>query len=159
MHLSVLRAALPSRVCVRTGLPPGVNHWKATLRSVEDEVNVALFHPRPGGGFVYGTKQGKVRAADFCRRRPRRSRRAATPRGSAAPTGTAAGPSGVSPDRRGVGWRALDDRSGAAGGDASADEQWSRSESEGDANGGDGKDRGGVGGGGGGVSPERMLLC
>jgi activator-of-BECN1-regulated-autophagy protein 1 len=26
------------------------------LPSAEDEVNVACFHPSPGGGLVYGTK-------------------------------------------------------------------------------------------------------
>uniref|UniRef100_A0A0D9VEZ7 Uncharacterized protein n=1 Tax=Leersia perrieri TaxID=77586 RepID=A0A0D9VEZ7_9ORYZ len=31
------------------------------LPSVEDEVNVACFHPSPGGGLVYGTKEGKLR--------------------------------------------------------------------------------------------------
>ncbi|XP_075487100.1 uncharacterized protein LOC142526524 [Primulina tabacum] len=31
------------------------------LPSAEDEVNVACFHPAVGGGFVYGTKEGKLR--------------------------------------------------------------------------------------------------
>ncbi|XP_010522525.1 PREDICTED: uncharacterized protein LOC104801119 isoform X2 [Tarenaya hassleriana] len=31
------------------------------LPSAEDEVNVACFHPDPGGGLVYGTKEGKLR--------------------------------------------------------------------------------------------------
>ncbi|XP_024533598.1 uncharacterized protein LOC9636947 [Selaginella moellendorffii] len=31
------------------------------LPSAEDEVNVACFHPRVGGGLVYGTKEGKLR--------------------------------------------------------------------------------------------------
>ncbi|XP_035821212.1 uncharacterized protein [Zea mays] len=31
------------------------------LPSAEDEVNVACFHPLPGGGLVYGTKEGKLR--------------------------------------------------------------------------------------------------
>eukprot|EP00850_Spirogloea_muscicola_P014702 SM000107S14068 [mRNA] locus=s107:376089:382541:+ [translate_table: standard] len=31
------------------------------LPSAEDEVNVACFHPRVGGGLLYGTKEGKVR--------------------------------------------------------------------------------------------------
>ncbi|ONM21408.1 Transducin family protein / WD-40 repeat family protein [Zea mays] len=31
------------------------------LPSVGEEVNVACFHPSPGSGLVYGTKQGKVR--------------------------------------------------------------------------------------------------
>ena len=31
------------------------------LPSAEDEVNVACFHPWPGGGIAYGTKEGKVR--------------------------------------------------------------------------------------------------
>ena len=29
------------------------------LPSAEDEVNVACFHPSPGGGLVYGTKVGR----------------------------------------------------------------------------------------------------
>ncbi|KAL2612392.1 hypothetical protein R1flu_024084 [Riccia fluitans] len=31
------------------------------LPSAEDEVNVACYHPRVGGGLVYGTKEGKLR--------------------------------------------------------------------------------------------------
>ncbi|KAL3626064.1 hypothetical protein CASFOL_029613 [Castilleja foliolosa] len=31
------------------------------LPSADDEVNVASFHPSVGGGFVYGTKEGKLR--------------------------------------------------------------------------------------------------
>ncbi|GER50114.1 transducin family protein / WD-40 repeat family protein, partial [Striga asiatica] len=31
------------------------------LPSAEDEVNVASFHPSVGGGFIYGTKEGKLR--------------------------------------------------------------------------------------------------
>ena len=31
------------------------------LPSAEDEVNVACFHPSPGGGLAYGTKEGKLR--------------------------------------------------------------------------------------------------
>lgn len=31
------------------------------LPSAEDELNVATFHPHPGGGLVYGTKNGRVR--------------------------------------------------------------------------------------------------
>lgn len=31
------------------------------LPSADDEVNVACFHPSPGGGLVYGTKEGKLR--------------------------------------------------------------------------------------------------
>ncbi|XP_019448561.1 PREDICTED: uncharacterized protein LOC109351543 isoform X3 [Lupinus angustifolius] len=37
------------------------------LPSVEDEVNVACFHPFAGGGLVYGTKEGKVRVFHFNR--------------------------------------------------------------------------------------------
>ncbi|KAL3804349.1 hypothetical protein HJC23_011277 [Cyclotella cryptica] len=33
----------------------------STLTSVEDDVNIARFHPESGHGFVYGTKQGRVR--------------------------------------------------------------------------------------------------
>ncbi|KAF8696054.1 hypothetical protein HU200_036942 [Digitaria exilis] len=33
----------------------------SVLPSAEDEVNVACFHPSPGGGLVYGTKEGKLR--------------------------------------------------------------------------------------------------
>ena len=32
-----------------------------TLRSSDDDVNIARFHPESGHGFVYGTKQGRVR--------------------------------------------------------------------------------------------------
>jgi activator-of-BECN1-regulated-autophagy protein 1 len=35
-----------------------------TLRSSEDDVNIARFHPESGHGFVYGTKQGRVRVLD-----------------------------------------------------------------------------------------------
>jgi activator-of-BECN1-regulated-autophagy protein 1 len=31
------------------------------LPSALDEVNVACFHPTPGAGLVYGTKEGKLR--------------------------------------------------------------------------------------------------
>jgi len=31
------------------------------LSSADDEVNVACFHPEPGGGLAYGTKEGRVR--------------------------------------------------------------------------------------------------
>ncbi|RHY58851.1 hypothetical protein DYB30_004499, partial [Aphanomyces astaci] len=31
------------------------------VESDADDVNIALFHPLPGGGFLYGTKQGRVR--------------------------------------------------------------------------------------------------
>ncbi|CAI8602775.1 unnamed protein product [Vicia faba] len=37
------------------------------LPSAEDEVNVACFHPFPGGGLVYGTKEGKLRVFQFDR--------------------------------------------------------------------------------------------
>ena len=33
----------------------------STLTSIEDDVNIARFHPESGYGFVYGTKQGRVR--------------------------------------------------------------------------------------------------
>lgn len=36
-------------------------HLLRIIPSVEDEVNVACFHPRPGGGVAYGTKEGKLR--------------------------------------------------------------------------------------------------
>jgi activator-of-BECN1-regulated-autophagy protein 1 len=32
-----------------------------SLPSAVDEVNVACFHPHPGGGIVYGTKEGRLR--------------------------------------------------------------------------------------------------
>ncbi|CBI37214.3 unnamed protein product, partial [Vitis vinifera] len=35
------------------------------LPSAEDEVNVACFHPLPGGGLVYGTKEGKLRVLQY----------------------------------------------------------------------------------------------
>ena len=31
------------------------------LPSADDEINAACFHPRPGGGFAYGTKEGRLR--------------------------------------------------------------------------------------------------
>ncbi|KEH42445.1 putative transcription factor WD40-like family [Medicago truncatula] len=37
------------------------------LSSAEDEVNVACFHPFPGGGLVYGTKEGKLSVFQFDR--------------------------------------------------------------------------------------------
>ncbi|XP_057424462.1 uncharacterized protein LOC130718039 isoform X3 [Lotus japonicus] len=39
------------------------------LPSADDEVNVACFHPFPGGGLVYGTKEGKLRIFQFDRAR------------------------------------------------------------------------------------------
>ena len=33
----------------------------STMMSQDDDVNIARFHPHSGHGFVYGTKQGKVR--------------------------------------------------------------------------------------------------
>ncbi|EFH41654.1 transducin family protein [Arabidopsis lyrata subsp. lyrata] len=35
------------------------------LPSSDDEVNVACFHPSPGGGLVYGTKEGKLRIFQY----------------------------------------------------------------------------------------------
>lgn len=35
------------------------------LPSVDDEVNVACFHPSAGGGLVYGTKEGKLRIFQY----------------------------------------------------------------------------------------------
>ncbi len=32
-----------------------------TLTADTDEINVALWSPEPGGGIVYGTKQGRLR--------------------------------------------------------------------------------------------------
>lgn len=31
------------------------------LPSAEDEINAACFHPAPGGGIAYGTKEGRLR--------------------------------------------------------------------------------------------------
>uniref|UniRef100_A0A7R9W073 Uncharacterized protein n=1 Tax=Chlamydomonas euryale TaxID=1486919 RepID=A0A7R9W073_9CHLO len=42
------------------------------LPSLEDEVNVAAFHPVPGAGIVYGTKEGRLRSLRYDRRTPRR---------------------------------------------------------------------------------------
>ena len=42
------------------------------LPSLDDEVNVAAFHPVPGVGIVYGTKEGKLRSLKYDRRTPRR---------------------------------------------------------------------------------------
>lgn len=39
----------------------------SVLPSSEDEVNVACFHPSPGGGLVYGTKEGKLRIFQYNR--------------------------------------------------------------------------------------------
>jgi activator-of-BECN1-regulated-autophagy protein 1 len=33
----------------------------STMLSGDDDVNIARFHPESGHGFVYGTKQGRVR--------------------------------------------------------------------------------------------------
>jgi hypothetical protein len=33
------------------------------LHCTEDDVNIAVFHPLVGHGFLYGTKQGRLRAA------------------------------------------------------------------------------------------------
>jgi activator-of-BECN1-regulated-autophagy protein 1 len=38
----------------------GMSHV-STLLSGDDDVNIARFHPDSGHGFVYGTKQGRVR--------------------------------------------------------------------------------------------------
>ena len=38
----------------------GMKHV-STLTSADDDVNIARFHPESGHGFVYGTKQGRVR--------------------------------------------------------------------------------------------------
>jgi hypothetical protein len=38
----------------------GMTHV-STMLSGDDDVNIARFHPDPGYGFVYGTKQGRVR--------------------------------------------------------------------------------------------------
>ncbi len=38
----------------------GISHI-ATMLSSDDDVNIARFHPESGQGFVYGTKQGRVR--------------------------------------------------------------------------------------------------
>jgi len=38
----------------------GMTHV-STMLSSDDDVNIARFHPDSGYGFVYGTKQGRVR--------------------------------------------------------------------------------------------------
>ena len=38
----------------------GMSHV-STMMSSDDDVNIARFHPESGYGFVYGTKQGRVR--------------------------------------------------------------------------------------------------
>ena len=38
----------------------GMTHV-TTMLSGEDDVNIARFHPESGHGFVYGTKQGRLR--------------------------------------------------------------------------------------------------
>ena len=57
------------------------------IPSAEDEVNAATFHPHPGGGLVYGTKEGRLRLLRFdgCRdkrywKNKNRSRRPNSPR-------------------------------------------------------------------------------
>jgi len=40
---------------------PGGMGQISTMLSRDDDVNIARFHPDPGHGFVYGTKQGRVR--------------------------------------------------------------------------------------------------
>jgi len=40
---------------------PGGMCQVSTMLSRDDDVNIARFHPDPGHGFVYGTKQGRVR--------------------------------------------------------------------------------------------------
>jgi activator-of-BECN1-regulated-autophagy protein 1 len=37
------------------------------LPSAEDEINAACFHPRPGGGIAYGTKEGRLRVISLDR--------------------------------------------------------------------------------------------
>jgi len=50
----------------------GMKHV-STLKSLDDDVNIARFHPHSGHGFVYGTKQGRLRVMSpkpwnyFCR--------------------------------------------------------------------------------------------
>ena len=39
----------------------GLTHVATMLSSDDDDVNIARFHPHSGHGFVYGTKQGRVR--------------------------------------------------------------------------------------------------
>jgi len=43
----------------------GMKHI-VTMLSGEDDVNIATFHPESGHGFVYGTKQGRVRVLSPC---------------------------------------------------------------------------------------------
>ncbi|KAG1654124.1 hypothetical protein FOA52_010056 [Chlamydomonas sp. UWO 241] len=42
------------------------------LPSLDDEVNVAAFHPIPGAGIAYGTKEGRLRRLRYDKRTPRR---------------------------------------------------------------------------------------
>ena len=37
------------------------------LPSADDEINAACFHPDPGGGLAYGTKEGKLRIVNHDR--------------------------------------------------------------------------------------------
>ena len=41
-------------------IPGGMTHV-STMLSGDDDVNIARFHPHSGHGYVYGTKQGRVR--------------------------------------------------------------------------------------------------
>jgi activator-of-BECN1-regulated-autophagy protein 1 len=45
------------------------------IPSAEDEVNAATFHPHPGGGLVYGTKEGRLRLLRFEGGRDKRHRK------------------------------------------------------------------------------------
>jgi len=66
-HISLLRSLVPdgtSLIPVHTILEVyRVSDMELirVLPSAEDEVNVACFHPLPGGGLAYGTKEGRLR--------------------------------------------------------------------------------------------------
>lgn len=64
MHLYILYCHyLPVTVycCTHPALSAKTLQLVRALPSLDDEVNVATFHPVPGVGIVYGTKEGRLR--------------------------------------------------------------------------------------------------
>ena len=51
---------LPHTVTAVYRIKGGMTHV-STMMSLDDDVNIARFHPHSGHGFVYGTKQGRLR--------------------------------------------------------------------------------------------------
>jgi activator-of-BECN1-regulated-autophagy protein 1 len=90
-HMDLLRSFVASRgsvVPVHTVLEVYRVADMALVRqlpSADDEVNVACFHPRAGGGVAYGTKEGRVRLLRHDRGPPARAAAAAAAAANAAP--------------------------------------------------------------------------